>query len=167
MRHELTVPLSENFYLDAGSAGAVRVILKEREDINVVIATTGPRFEETANQATLDGFEEEECSFPRGGVGNQLIIPPVNHGGVIARWRPWSRAWEGMSVTVTIPRDVRFTATTRFGITASTKLLDVGMLYLLEDMQDRRVPLDPEKVTGMFIYKGRVHLEDSSSYKEL
>ncbi|MEV4007485.1 hypothetical protein [Actinomadura sp. NPDC049753] len=168
MRHELTVPKSGNFYLDAGSAEEVLVILKDREDIKVVLDATGPRFEEAANQATPEGFAEPEGNrLPRAGVGHQLIIPWVNDGGVIARWRRrWSRTREGMSITVTIPRDVRFTATTRFGNTATTRLLNVGLLPFVEAAEDRRAPLDPKTVEGMIIRGGRVRCLDGSSLQE-
>ncbi|GGP96036.1 hypothetical protein BKA00_003929 [Actinomadura coerulea] len=166
MRHELTVPMSGNFYLDAGSAEEVLIILKECEDIKVVLDAAGPRFEEAANQATLEGFEEAERSFPRAGVGYQLIIPWVNDG-VVARWcRRWSRRRDRTTITVTIPRDVRFTATTRFGNTASTRLLNVGLLPFVEAAEDRRVPLDPETVEGMIIRGGRVRCLDGSSLQE-
>jgi hypothetical protein len=65
-----------------------------------------------------------------------------------------------MSITVTIPPlDVRFTATTRFGNTASTRLL-VGLAPWVEG---RRVPLG---FKGVIIREGRVRYLYGSSLQE-
>ncbi|NDU74833.1 hypothetical protein GWI34_19695 [Actinomadura sp. DSM 109109] len=162
----LLVPLSRNFHLDAGSAETVEVVFGNREDIEVVLAVAGRRFVEAADRATVEEFDEPENSFPLAGKGHRLTVPSVGDG-VVARWRR-RLSGEGMTITVTIPRDVRFTATIRYGSTVSDRLLDVDALALVALAENPQgLLVEPEMVTGISIRGGCIRLTSRSSQEGL
>lgn len=164
MPYRLTVPAHGSFHLDAGSAEEVGVLFEERQDIEVVLDAAGPQSEEAAKRAAVDRFERPGNGFPLYGVGHQLIVPCAD-GGLVARLR---RRWSGdrMTITVTIPRDVRLTVTTRFPDTVKSQTLDVSLLLFLGIAEGERTPLKPETVESLIVREGRVHCLERSSLEK-